>query len=315
MTRLDDFGFHGISLERANRLSCGSSDKLTYCEHVVTAKCNFSCSYCNCLCSDDDQSLEGICRIIDKVASLGCRYYHITGGEPMTRQDIIDIVSYAAWRIPVVRMSTNGSADLDLYEKIVQAGCRSFAISLDTAVESERQQDFDNVVRCIRFLASCRSDIQIGTVFDEKNMSEASKIVRFISELGVSDIKVGTASQNDVSKVDLSGVEDLFGKHRILRYRASRFANGRGMRGLEASDCNRCFLSLDDVTIKGTKHYPCAVYLREGGAAIGEVDDSMMESRRAWFQEHNSSKDSLCCDFCMDFKCDFNNTVGIMNQL
>jgi MoaA/NifB/PqqE/SkfB family radical SAM enzyme len=206
-------------------------------------------------------------------------------------------------------MSSNGSADHDLYRRIVDAGCNSFAVSLDTCCEGERQEDFDRVVGAIKLLVSLGADVQIGTVFDDANKDESNKIVQFISDLGVSDIKVGTASQQKDAAVDLSGVSDLFGKHRILRYRADRFNNGRGMRGLRDSDCSKCYLALDDITVKGNKHYPCAVYLREGGEAIGAVGDGMMKERRAWFEKHNSLGDSICREFCMDFKCDLNNEV------
>jgi hypothetical protein len=81
------------------------------------------------------------------------------------------------------------------------------------------------------------------------------------------------------------------------------------MRGLRNGDSPRCYLALDDVTIKGGLHYPCAVYLREGGIAVGRVGPDMMRDRESWFKWHNSLNDPICCKFCMDFKCDFNNAV------
>ena len=272
-------GFHGISSDRVY------AKGIVYCEHIVTEKCNFHCSYCNRLCAGDDLSFNGIISLFDKIA--GCKFYHITGGEPTTRSDIVDIVKEANSRFDMVRMSTNGSAPKKVYQDIVDAGCKSFAISLDRG-----QEMFNHVVDIIKFLSDY--DVQIGTVEADSDM------IKFIYSLGVSDIKIGTASQNKTSIVDV----DVLPTTPIMKYRIDRFRRGLGMRGTLISD--RCYLCETDITIKGNKHYPCAVYMREGGNAIGDMSDDFMQERKDWSIRHNTKNDTICSKYCMDFKCDFN---------
>jgi MoaA/NifB/PqqE/SkfB family radical SAM enzyme len=312
MMELDQVGFHGISDDRANRLAAGyRREEVFYCEHVITARCNFRCSYCNVLDSSDDPTLDQVLETVDRIARLNCVFYHITGGEPTVRSDLLDVVLHAKKKLLAVRLSTNGSAKKKVYDELMAAGCLSFAVSLDTASADERQPAFDEVIANIKNMVKSGADVQVGTVFDKVNIGRASEIIRFISDLGVSDIKVGTASQEPSAIVELSGVEDLLQRHKILSYRVGRFARGRGMRGLCSDDTSVCSLCLDDLTIKGDKHYPCAVYLREGGAAVSTVGDEMMSQRRLWSESHDSLSDPLCRKFCMDFKCDFNNAVAV----
>jgi len=272
-------GFHGMTKDRDGHLG------IYYCEHLVTSKCNFNCSFCNSVDSSDDQPLSFILDVIKYLESRGCKFYHITGGEPTVRDDIVDIVS-AANRM-TVRMSTNGSADIGLYEEIFKAGCRSFAISL--------HDKNAYVISVIEFLVGIGADVQIGTV------DSSNEMLKFISDLGVSDIKIGTISQSESSVID--GLIDM-PEHEIMSYRVKRFSKGLGMRGTLKSD--KCFLALDDVSIKGIHHYPCAVYIREGGDPIGEFGSEMMDERDEWYSTHSSYDDPICSKYCMDFKCDYN---------
>ena len=57
---------------------------------------------------------------------------------------------------------------------------------------------------------------------------------------------------------------------------------------------------LDDLAITGSHHYPCIIYLREGGEPIGEVGPRMMANRRAWYRQHNCQLDEICAANCLD---------------
>jgi hypothetical protein len=55
-------------------------------------------------------------------------------------------------------------------------------------------------------------------------------------------------------------------------------------------------------------HYPCIIYLREGGRAIGKITDATIRAdREAWFQAHNTHTDPICSKNCLDVCVDYNN--------
>lgn len=80
------------------------------------------------------------------------------------------------------------------------------------------------------------------------------------------------------------------------------------MRGLSPGDSNRCRLVLDDMAVAGGKHYPCIIYLREGGQPIGEFGtQNMRQERAAWSAAHRSDEDPICSRNCLDVCIDYNN--------
>jgi GTP 3',8-cyclase len=106
----------------------------------VTDKCNFRCRYCmpaeglDWLQRDEVLSFEEIERLVRVVASMGVDEIRLTGGEPLVRRDLPDLVGRLA-RTPGVRdlsLTTNGVL-LDRFAgPLVKAGLRRLNVSLDS---------------------------------------------------------------------------------------------------------------------------------------------------------------------------------------
>jgi hypothetical protein len=79
---------------------------------------------------------------------------------------------------------------------------------------------------------------------------------------------------------------------------------------MEKTDARRCRLAFDDMAVMGGQHYPCIIYLREGGAPIGPVGHGMREARRQWVSKHDSFADPICRANCLDVCVDYNNVAG-----
>ena len=67
----------------------------------VTQRCNLRCVHCYCRQDAGDQcaraaelSFESICRIVDQAAEMGVFSLTLTGGEPLLRQDLLDIYDH-----------------------------------------------------------------------------------------------------------------------------------------------------------------------------------------------------------------------------
>jgi len=98
-----------------------------------------------------------------------------------------------------------------------------------------------------------------------------------------------------------------------LKYRLSNLSKKIPFRGLSYLDTCCCHLVKDDMAVVGGKHYPCIIYLREQGEAIGEFYGKSLEEirneRRNWFFSHNTHKSSICRSNCLDVCRDYNNKV------
>ena len=104
----------------------------------VTRKCNFRCIYCHQEGQPPnftvEMSAEEIERIVRVAASLGVWGVKLTGGEPLLRSDIIEIVQRIS-SIPGIRdvsITTNGFFLTQYAEQLKEAGLSRVNVSLDT---------------------------------------------------------------------------------------------------------------------------------------------------------------------------------------
>ena len=114
----------------------------------VTDRCNFRCTYCmpkevfgrdyQFLPRDQVLSYEEIERLARVFVGLGVEKLRITGGEPLVRRDLADLIAMlAALRRPDggeldLTLTTNGSALRALARPLRDAGLQRITVSLDS---------------------------------------------------------------------------------------------------------------------------------------------------------------------------------------
>ncbi len=113
--------------------------RITYLRVSLTEDCNFRCDYCYGSGDKPDMikqrmSNKDISRIIPIFASLGINKIRFTGGEPLLRKGIIDIVRKTSDLngIATIGMTTNGYRLSRLLGSLIDAGLNRLNISLDT---------------------------------------------------------------------------------------------------------------------------------------------------------------------------------------
>jgi molybdenum cofactor biosynthesis enzyme MoaA len=311
--KLEDIDFLEVIDERAKNIKHG---KISYCEWIITSNCNFNCPYCNRLEPRQipDLSLAQIKDYIQILANMDCKYVHLTGGEVTVRKDLVEIIQALKNAGIRVGLSTNGSRSFYYYQNLIDNGLELISMSLDVHQKDLNKKFtmvldnvFDTVVNNIRELSK-QIYVNVGVVFNDDNIKLYKDILNFISELGANDIRIMTSTKyNEIVKFDVS--DQLLSKHPILKFRVKNFNEGLNMRGSDLSDTSKCHLVRDDLTIFGEDYYPCAVYIREKGNPIGKFSENNVHEREEWFKNHNSHKDPICQQFCMDFKCRFNDKI------
>jgi len=211
-----------------------------------------------------------------------------------------------------IALSTNGSAGMKLYRKLLDVGVTDFSISLDACcaedgdhMAGDRKGSFKRVIESIRELSKL-TYVTVGVVLTPDNVGQTEKIVAYADSLGVSDIRVIPAAQDGQHLPGLELSEELLAKYPILRYRAGNLTAGNPVRGLNGGT-EKCGLVLDDMAVMGDSHYPCIIYMREGGAPIGKVGGGMRAERKAWYETHDSYADPVCSSNCLDVCTAYNN--------
>jgi radical SAM protein with 4Fe4S-binding SPASM domain len=95
----------------------------------VTHRCNMSCKFCfnsyDYSLKDrnvhENLSTKDVKKILDNIYNDGVRYLILSGGEPMMREDIVDIIEYAHKKKFYIVLNTNGTL---FNEKLVKKICQ-----------------------------------------------------------------------------------------------------------------------------------------------------------------------------------------------
>jgi len=305
---LEDIGFYTLSDKRAKESS--SSSPLYRCELLLTSRCNFHCPYCRGLKGAEDLPFNKAERILKYWISEDLQNIRFSGGEPILYEKLPQLVRIAKrGGVKHIAVSTNGSGGADLYKRLIECGVNDFSVSLDAccantgAIMSGRKNVWGQVLKNIELLSSL-TYVSAGIVLNDKNKEEASKIVMLAHKLGVKDIRVIPSAQFN-RKLRLEIPDSVSQAHPILKY---RLTNNRHVRGLNWLDSKKCKLVLDDMAVWNGEHYPCIIYLREGGKAIGNMNSRRVRlDRFDWYINHNSWTDPICHKNCLDVCIAFNN--------
>ena len=114
--------------------------KITYLRMSVTDRCNLRCRYCmpeegvKPLPHEKILSFEEILEVASYAVAHGVNKIRITGGEPLVRKGIVDLVAQLA-KLPGLKdfgMTTNGILLPKFAQQLAAAGLKRVNISLDT---------------------------------------------------------------------------------------------------------------------------------------------------------------------------------------
>ena len=191
--------------------------KINYLRISVTDRCNLRCTYCMPECGvdlishKDILSFEEILEVVKVSVELGVDKIRITGGEPLVRKGIVDLVEMIAG-VPGIKdlaMTTNGTLLSKYAHPLKKAGLHRVNISLDTldpdkytsitrighiqqvltGIESAKQAGLTPVkINCVIKASPLEEDARQVAGFCKKNDLE----VRFIKEM---DLEEGVFSK------------------------------------------------------------------------------------------------------------------------
>jgi cyclic pyranopterin phosphate synthase len=165
---------------------------ISYLRISVTDRCNLRCVYCMPSQGVVKRSHAEILRyeeietVVRAAAALGITKVRLTGGEPLVRPGIVDLVRILARveGIDDLAMTTNAVLLNDYAKELAQAGLQRINISLDTL----RPERFGRITRCGRL-----EDVLVGM--------EAAR------QAGLEPIKINTVvirGMNDDEVVDFA---------------------------------------------------------------------------------------------------------------
>lgn len=164
---------------------------------AVTRKCNLKCKHCYSDALDeaapDELSTEEIKGVLDEIAGWGVRLLIFDGGEPLCREDFLDIARYASSKGLRVVIGSNGTLiDEEAARRLKAAGVMAVQISIDGAV-AQTHDDFRGekgaFEGALRGAEACRRaglPFQFGMTIRRGDLREIPDMLRMAVEYGAS---------------------------------------------------------------------------------------------------------------------------------
>ena len=170
--------------------------EIDYLRISLTDKCNLRCAYCmekdhnDFIHNDKLMTLDEILRVVKECASIGIKKVRLTGGEPLVREGVVDLIKNIN-KIPEIEeicLTTNGILLGDKVKELSENGLKRVNISLDTLKEDRFKEitrigTLDKVLYSIEKCLENNVKVKINTVvLEDFNKDEILDLVNLACE-------------------------------------------------------------------------------------------------------------------------------------
>lgn len=159
----------------------------------LTYHCNLNCIHCYCKNSEDlskELSAQEWKNILDEIQKEGCLWLCITGGDPLIRDDFLEIYSYAKRKGFIISLFTNGQG---FNEGIIDFLANSPPFSIEITLNGITQETYETitlvpgsflkVIDNIKKIAARKLKLILKINCLKQNKHEMGKIKAFTEEL------------------------------------------------------------------------------------------------------------------------------------
>jgi radical SAM protein len=163
----------------------------------VTQACDLACVHCRASAQPDRNPMELSTDegkiLIDQIAALKVPVFVLTGGDPIKRPDLFELIGHA--RSAGVRVSLTPSATPLLTREVVvrlkEAGLARLAMSMDGASAETHDAfrgmsgSFARTLDAVHWANEVGLPVQINTTFSRRNIAEIDEVVTLMEKLKI----------------------------------------------------------------------------------------------------------------------------------
>ena len=178
---------------------------------AVTYRCNAHCVMCNTWCHPSDPADEITAADLRSLPNL--EFANVTGGEPLLRDDLADLVAVLMRKAKRVVVSTNGyytDRALALAQRFPRIGVRVSLEGLPAANDQLRglPDGFDHGLRTIlRLRALGLEDIGFGITLSDRNADDLIELYELADAMGMEFATAAIHNSYYFHKLDNSFIE------------------------------------------------------------------------------------------------------------
>jgi radical SAM protein with 4Fe4S-binding SPASM domain len=203
----------------------------------LTRACDLHCRNCTIGATESPGSNElttyEAYKTIDQIATLAPREFIITGGDPLEREDIVQIVNYARRRglDPALVASPTSQLTADAIALLERNGLTRIIFSIDGSTPDVHQAahgvvgTFAATLRAMRWAENARLAVEVNTLVTRRNAADLTAIADLIRPVGITrwniHFLVPLIASTRPDMLDAGEVERLFATIDAIRGRES----------------------------------------------------------------------------------------------
>ena len=171
-------------------------------ELEITHRCNLNCIHCYLpyLQKTRNEGLNELTTneiylLIDQISLTGIPEIHFTGGEPLMRKDIIELMRYSHKKGLKTVLETNGTLiDEEMARRIKDSGVFCVKVSLDglyqTFEKIRGKNMYEKVINGIVKLKNIGQSVEVDVAISQLNKNQINEIIDIAHKLSVNYLKI-----------------------------------------------------------------------------------------------------------------------------
>jgi radical SAM protein with 4Fe4S-binding SPASM domain len=162
----------------------------------VTRECNMKCSHCYINAAEkklpDELSTEEAKMLIDQIAEVSHPLLILSGGEPLLRGDLYELIKYGNSKGLRMGLGSNGYLIDDIVaKKLKEVGIATVSISIDSSIPEQHDEfrgvkgAWEKAINACKTLRKNGVLVQVNTTLTQDNYDQIDDIMTLAESIGV----------------------------------------------------------------------------------------------------------------------------------
>lgn len=173
-----------------------------YVQWVATHQCNYSCEHCGTSAGTplkNELSTQESTNLITEMAEMGVKFISVTGGEPLLRKDLFQILKLAKKKGIKVGFVTHGGLASKFKKEIKELQPYSMMVSIDGLKDTHNKlrgdnANFDQSLAILKFFKEIKVPrISISTTVNQRNFNELEELKIIVINSGANHWRINIA--------------------------------------------------------------------------------------------------------------------------
>ncbi|PLW80705.1 hypothetical protein C0585_01295 [Candidatus Woesearchaeota archaeon] len=223
---------------------------------IITEVCNSSCKYCNIPSikkRKKEMNTKEIKKMIDNLQKKGLVRIHITGGEPLLRKDIGEIIDHAKKKKVMTFITTNSKLIEEKIEKLKNLDLLFLCLNGKKKNHDvlRGKGNYDLVIKSINLAKKNNINLALNMILTNNNLEDVDHVVDIARQNNIK-INFTPVFNNDLARADYKDIKSIRVTDEALKKVFSKLILLKKKEGIVLNSLNY----LRFIEKNGLKEYP-----------------------------------------------------------